>query len=582
MFGSAEKKFQGGIFAGGIRLKEKIINQYALIYNAETLFTNHIFDFMWKLITSKKNHMLIVNNRYERKIARLYGRKSFLYTEAYEKGSQFLALREILLDLNKRNISCYMINRVATLDKSNYSDNAAERMKRKLSFPKMYKEIDKYESIWRELLGDAYSKSYVEQLGKIPQVIERGNIYGHEDCSSEYINVSEGRRIVPDAVNQSAGHIHMFGRCGIFGYAVEDKDTLPNQLQILLNERGHTNYNIINYGLWGGTDSYINHNIILKSSQFQQGDIVIIYMKHFAMKELEEYKKCGLLYYDITEEYHQHEESKWCFYDRAGHMTREGYRIVADIIYKKLAENNFACPKIAFKGNYSKIHTSEYLELKKDNKFTNELKSYFTGIRDKYPIAVEENKIGAIVMNCNPFTNGHRYLIEYASGKVDRLYIFVLEEDKSFFKFEDRFQLVKSGTEDLKNVIVLPSREFIISALTFPEYFMKDYVQEKEIDVTKDLTVFCEYIAPILGISIRFVGEEPIDQVTKRYNENMKKILPQYGLQLLEIPRLEIEGGGVVSASKVRKLMSENKYDEIKNYVPLTTYDFLVKNYKND
>ena len=86
------------------------------------------------------------------------------------------------------------------------------------------------------------------------------------------------------------------------------------------------------------------------------------------------------------------------------------------------------------------------------------------------------------------------------------MFVFVLEEDKSFFKFVDRFEMVKRGTSDLENVIVLPSREFMISAMTFPEYFMKDYTQTKEIDVTQDLSIFGEYIAPKLNITVRFAG----------------------------------------------------------------------------
>jgi len=51
--------------------------------------------------------------------------------------------------------------------------------------------------------------------------------------------------------------------------------------------------------------------------------------------------------------------------------------------------------------------------------------------------------VGAIVVNANPFTLGHRYLIETASRQVDRLLIFVVENDVSRFPFQDRFRLVK-------------------------------------------------------------------------------------------------------------------------------------------
>ncbi|MBQ9442198.1 MAG: [Selenomonadaceae bacterium] len=77
-------------------------------------------------------------------------------------------------------------------------------------------------------------------------------------------------------------------------------------------------------------------------------------------------------------------------------------------------------------------------------------------------------------MNCNPFTLGHEYLIEYASKKVKKLYIFVVEEDKSEFKFADRFELVKRGVKKFSNVEVLPSGKFIISQQTFSGYFNKE------------------------------------------------------------------------------------------------------------
>lgn len=41
-------------------------------------------------------------------------------------------------------------------------------------------------------------------------------------------------------------------------------------------------------------------------------------------------------------------------------------------------------------------------------------------------------KIGAIVMNANPFTLGHRWLVEQAARQCDWLHLFVVKEDASF------------------------------------------------------------------------------------------------------------------------------------------------------
>jgi len=188
---------------------------------------------------------------------------------------------------------------------------------------------------------------------------------------------------------------------------------------------------------------------------------------------------------------------------------------------------------------------------------------------------------GAIVMNCNPFTLGHRHLIEYAANIAEHLYIFVVEEDKSEFSFADRYKLVKKNTDDLKNTTVLPSGKFIISSITFNKYFGKSGVskeQANEQDVSLDLLIFAAGIAPELNIKTRFVGQEPFDPVTRHYNEEMKKILPEYGCEVVEIPRLE-KNGSAVSASRARELLKERNFEEIKKIVPKATLRYLLKDH---
>ena len=183
-------------------------------------------------------------------------------------------------------------------------------------------------------------------------------------------------------------------------------------------------------------------------------------------------------------------------------------------------------------------------------------------------------------MNCNPFTKGHQYLIEQAASQVDYLYIFVVEEDKSFFTFADRFELVKAGTAQLNNVIVVPSGEHVLSYKTFPVYFRKEEQKTAKVDATQDVEIFARYIAPRLGITYRFAGEEPIDMVTKQYNEQMAEILPQFGIEFIEIPRkATVSDNEVISASRVRRLMKEEKWDEIRELVPETTYEYLIGKY---
>lgn len=203
-----------------------------------------------------------------------------------------------------------------------------------------------------------------------------------------------------------------------------------------------------------------------------------------------------------------------------------------------------------------------------------ELESYKQSLRAK------RLSIGALVMNCNPFTLGHRYLVEYAAAKVVKLYIFVVEEDRSEFPFADRIELVRQGVKDLPNVEVLPSGKFIISQTTFSGYFNKAELQDVQVDSSEDVEIFGQEIAPTLGITVRFAGEEPKDNVTRQYNETMKIILPRYGVEFYEIPRKEFDGEPI-SASSVRAALKVGDFDKIKNLVPDTTFLYLRERYSS-
>ena len=162
---------------------------------------------------------------------------------------------------------------------------------------------------------------------------------------------------------------------------------------------------------------------------------------------------------------------------------------------------------------------------------------------------------GALVMNCNPFTLGHRYLIEYAASRKKHVYILAVEEDLSLFSFEDRFNMLRRGTADLKNVTVIPGGRYTVSTLTFPSYFTREE-NLAGAHAAMDCELFATCAAPPLSVNERFLGTEPVSEVTAVYNETLKKRLPGHGITVTEIPRLE-EEGQVISASRVRKILRE-------------------------
>ena len=122
--------------------------------------------------------------------------------------------------------------------------------------------------------------------------------------------------------------------------------------------------------------------------------------------------------------------------------------------------------------------------------------------------------MGSIVMNANPFTNGHRYLVETASRQCDQLHVFVLSADASEFPADVRLDLVTKGCEDLYNVYVHGSSDYLISHATFPDYFLKDKASGSEKAVELDLKIFGKYYQKTFGITHRFVGEEPFSKIT--------------------------------------------------------------------
>ena len=189
----------------------------------------------------------------------------------------------------------------------------------------------------------------------------------------------------------------------------------------------------------------------------------------------------------------------------------------------------------------------------------------------------KKGKNGSIVVNCNPFTLGHRYLIETASKKVDNLYVFLVQEDLSLFPYKIRYELVKEGIKDLNNVKLLNGGEYIISQSTFPNYFIrnKSNVDIIKAQTTLDLKIFGHYIAKALNIKYRFVGTEPYCETTNEYNSTMKEILPEFDVELIEIERVKMNNK-YISASTVRELIKKNDFTTIKKLVPISTYDFLV------
>jgi [citrate (pro-3S)-lyase] ligase len=80
-----------------------------------------------------------------------------------------------------------------------------------------------------------------------------------------------------------------------------------------------------------------------------------------------------------------------------------------------------------------------------------------------------------------------------------------------------------------------------------------------------DLQLFRERLAPALGVTHRFVGSEPLCELTRRYNQRMRQLLEAPGdapaIQVVELARVEKEApisasrcAGCISSASGRRL----------------------------
>lgn len=384
-----------------------------------------------------------------------------------------------------------------------------------------------------------------------------------EDTYGKRVNIRGGHRVTVNQPENYKRTIYLVGGCNVFGVGAADEHTIASFLQDLLNDIfPELRICVQNYGFYLAElqDARSNEELkILNTLPVKKGDIILWGLGSVP----------GMPCIDASKIFQKDREFE-IFIDNM-HYTPHGYVSIAQKLFEGLMELNL----LNNMDNYNISSEKETYGFKGEE--LHELEDYKKQLTDFYN-EMFSITIGSIVMNCNPFTLGHRYLIEQALKECDYLAIFVVQEDKSNFSFEDRLRLVSEGVADLPNVMVIPSGRFIISSLTFSEYFNKSELQEREIDTSNDIIIFAKEIAPCLHITKRFVGEEPLDKVTKQYNESMKKILPEYGIQYIEIPRIKSDDE-VISASRVRRLLEQSDFLAIKKLVPESTFKYLTEQY---
>jgi len=355
----------------------------------------------------------------------------------------------------------------------------------------------------------------------------------------------------------------------VYSLSCEDEQTLPSFLDFQLN---NPNFKTINKGV--SSADLMNSCFAILDTKISPGDIIILYgLSPLSENERLEIKNEFHLL-DLTHAFKRPHSYGNIFYDTT-HLTAEGNKAVAKFIAKKIKTNyKEKTGTNSFSSKEKEVfHKIEKCRLKAAIRYIDE--EFLNYINTLKTIYTPGNN-GIAVMNCNPFTLGHRHLVSCASKMVDNLYVFVVEEDKSYFKFKQRFKMVNEGVKDLENVKVILAGKYVISSITFPDYFNKEKTFNPAMDVSFDFEVFTNYIAPVLKLTSRFIGNEPYCKTTRTQHEIMKKTLPPKGISVIEIERLENEYGPI-SATKVRQLIKNKEFEKLASFLPSTTVAFLTK-----
>ena len=436
-----------------------------------------------------------------------------------------------------------------------------------------YLPLKKYENI--DILSRFYDdyaipKNHVHEIYNFEKcglsVSEINGVQYLNDIQSRFYTVIHNGRITTDAPEHFDNTVHIFGHCHAVSILAEDRLTVSSQLQRMINERpvGGRVFRVRNCANWQRVGGCVTQ-MLQPRYRFEPGDVVVLInglVKHW---EHETRGNANVRFFEFNSVFNRPHGAGEIFFDLT-HTNHRGYAMIASALHDALTAH--APP--AAPGKTGGTSVQKPAAARSPAPDIAGLQGYLNFL-DRIRVPDARNA-GAIVMNCNPFTLGHLYLVELALEQTDMLYVFIVEEDRSAFSFRDRFSMARAALAGKERVRVLPSGTCIISSATLPEYFTKDDIRDVIIDASLDIALFAEHIAPALHITKRFFGHEPFCPVTGQYNREMAEHLPRHGVAFVEIPRLAVDGAGI-SASEVRRLASASPpdWERLARLVPEST-----------
>ena len=405
--------------------------------------------------------------------------------------------------------------------------------------------------------GEHYTKEYAEAVGKLTIEVEKSDIFTRlKDCEGPYFNVVDGERVTPGQPSDAQHTIYFFGPCIAIGSYVEDRHTIESFLQKRLNETGY-HYKVVNCGCY---ETRYQEMVHITSTPMKPGDIIVAHIEN------RDFPKTTTI--DLMDLLDAHDvPSEWLL-DMPMHCNHKVNEIYANEIFNhmvaegtlKLDENENLDPTKVEPVMLSRdlAVNSLYLDL------------YFNDFHPK-----EGMTVGSIGMHGNPFTLGHRYLIETASKQVDRLFVLLIGDELGIFSYPERFAMAVDATSDLDNVTIVSGGPFQATRNVFRDYFVKINPSDMTKSALADTLIYAEVIAKRLGITHRFLGDEKHNPKMDFFNKLLLETLPKYGITAVELPRLAVHGHSI-SASTSRNAAIEGDLETLLDNVPAVTLKYLI------
>ena len=400
--------------------------------------------------------------------------------------------------------------------------------------------------------GELNKGTYAAEVGKMYFSMESNGVYTRmKDIQSPYLNIVNGERVTAGQPAEADRTIWFFGPCIIIGSFVEDQHTIESFLQKRINEAGYS-CRVVNCGCH---ETPYQEMIRITSTPMKPGDIVVMCVDNRPV--------AGTESVDMTEILDKNNAPVEWLLDNPVHCNHKVNALYADELFERMQRSG--------------VLDAEVKPAEQPAMLTRDLavNALYLDLHCNTFHPREGEVIGFVGIYGNPFTRGHRYLIETAAKQLDLLICQLIEDEIGAFTFAERLAMAIEGTRDLPNVMVVGSGPFQATRNVFQEYFVRIEPGDVSKSSSLDVQIFCEIVAKRLGVTYRFVGDEKHNPKMHAANENLKRILPAYGIHVVEIPRLQAQNQPI-SASTARSAAAAGDRETLLQHLPETTLRFII------